>query len=168
MLIRYTKVVLAVFVTSISVIACTSNSVINPQWANYQSWQKANPEPITGASPFLGNVHRGSDGFRNIFVNDIGASVYFSDGPYEYPEGTVVVKEQTSSLRKLEEGKVDQTIMIKLAKGASPQTSDWGFARKLNDTINSGDSSDAKFCGGCHQIPATQGKDYLFTNASTF
>ena len=108
----------------------TDHTPISHYWENYQSWYKTSGnKPITGdETRFLGDTHRGETGYRVIYINDIGAAMNKIQGPYDYPEGTVIVKEQYKSLKSYESGRKPQlTIMIKLAEGSSPETGDWGY-----------------------------------------
>lgn len=78
----------------------------DPRWADYSSWTRINDEPITGDhTSILGNLHQGSDGFRDIYVNDVGRDTMLDpNGPYNYPVGTVIVKEQYSGQKAYERG----------------------------------------------------------------
>lgn len=127
------------------------------RWADYKSWTRANDVPSTGASPGLGAVHKGPEGGRFVYVNDIGRDTLLGDGPYQYPVGTVIVKEQYSSPAAAEAGTgLDTTISVKIAEGTGPETWHWstGFTKPAGAS---------QFCSGCHSIPFAE--DFVFSNA---
>lgn len=138
----------------------------DPRWADYKGWTRVTEEPSTGASPGLGAVHQGPEGYRVVYVNDVGADTILSEGDgsgdYDYPEGTVVVKEQypdeAAYLAGAEAGEVDVTVSLKVADGADP-AANWHWSTGYTDT-----AGDSAFCSGCHQIPIA--KDFVFSNAN--
>jgi hypothetical protein len=126
------------------------------RWADYKNWTQVS-EPTTGASPGLGAVHKGPEGYRVVFVNDIGKDTILGDGPYEYPEGTVVVKEQYDNEAAAISGTdAEVTVSLKVASGAGADT--WNWATSY--TATAGESA---FCSGCHSIPFA--KDFVFSNS---
>lgn len=144
---------------------------ISHYWEGYQTWYKTTGNlPVTGdETRFLGGKHRGEEGYRVIYINDKGAATNKGKAPYQYPEGTVVVKEQYKNKEGFKSGsKPDLTIMIKLAKGASRPTGDWGYITDFRRKIHSGKSSNAEFCGGCHRAANLKKNDYVFMNATTY
>ena len=138
----------------------------DPRWADYKGWTRVNDEPTTGQSPGLGTVHEGAEGYRVVYVNDVGRDTILSsgdaNGDYDYPEGTVVVKEQyedeAAYLAGAEAGEVDVTVSLKVADGAEP-AANWQWSTGY--TASAGDSA---FCSGCHSIPIA--KDFVFSNAT--
>jgi len=133
-------------------------SEADPRWADYKSWQTATVAPTTGASPGLGNVHKGPDGARHVYVNAVGAPVMTGEGPYEYPAGTVIVKEQYDSLAAYQAGETpDVTVSLKVAGGPKARQN-WQWA-----TGYKAEAGDSAFCSGCHSIPLAE--DFVFSNA---
>lgn len=133
----------------------------NAQWADYKNFTKVTAAgPLTGSEGGpLGNVHEGPSGYRDIYVNDIALPMYESDGPYKYPLGSVIVKEQYKNETKWNEQKLGGlTVMVKLKEGTSPETADWGFASSYKGSLTA-----SSFCFGCHAVG--QADDYLFTNS---
>jgi len=133
---------------------------------NYKSWYKVTKDkPNTGdPTGFLDSKHRGIKGYRVIYINKIGEEVSKGHAPYKYPAGTVVVKEEYKNESAWKANKKPSLkVMLKLKKGESPQTGDWGFAMSQKEKISMGTSKRAKFCGGCHVFAAS--KDYVFMNA---
>jgi len=122
-------------------------------WADYRSWYKANPEPNTGdPTGFLGGVHEGTRGFRDIYVNTTGERVNRGQSEFPYPPGSILVKESFANEQAYENrSSPDLTVMIKLANGASPETSDWEYVMG-GDGANrgTGTSGLATFCHSCH------------------
>lgn len=150
----------------------SSSSVEKPKdlYKDYKSWYQITKEPNTGdPTGFLGGMHRGENAYREIYINSVGESEHKSSAPYNYPEGTVVVKEQYKNESKWEKGSgAGLTVMVKLAQGESPETGDWGYIMPNflsfgNPKISKGTGKTAKFCGNCHLYAA--GNDYLFMNA---
>lgn len=154
-----------VLVGAAAVLAgCASVNSVNPfakadtRWADYKSWQTASEVPTTGPSPGLGNVHQGPDGVRVVYVNAAGAATLNGDGPYEYPEGTVLVKEQYASMADYDAGKTpDVTVSLKVANGPVARDN-WQWADSLKSS-----AGDSAFCSGCHSIPLAE--DFVFSNA---
>lgn len=108
--------------------------------------------------------HNGKSGFRDIYINDIGAAVQQGHAPYKYPEGTVLVKEAYKSKDALDDGeKFVLTVMIKQKAGSSPETGDWGFVMGAKGKVSTGTSKWAKFCANCHVFAASN--DYVFMHA---
>jgi len=132
---------------------------------NYQSWYKVTQDtPNTGdPTGFLDHKHGGTKAYRVIYINKIGEAVNRGHAPYKYPTGTVVVKEEYKNEAAWKKGKMrGLKVMVKLKKGESPETGDWGYAMSKKENISMGTSKRAKFCGGCHVFAAS--KDYLFMN----
>jgi len=137
------------------------NAAPNAQWADYKEFTKVTEgHVLTGSEGGpLGTVHQGPTGYRDVFVNDIALAVYQSEGPYKYPAGSVVVKEQYKNEINWQNQKLGGlTVMVKLSPGISPETGDWGFSSSYEGPLTA-----SAFCGGCHLV--AQADDYLFTNA---
>ena len=130
------------------------------RWADYKTWETASDTPSTGASPGLGAVHQGPDGYRMVYVNDVGRDVLKGDGPYEYPEGTVIVKEQYPDRAAFEAGTdPDVTVSLKVAGAEGGGKENWHWADSYK-----GKAGDSAFCSGCHSIPIAE--DFVFSNAA--
>ncbi len=143
----------------------TANTTLGNPWDGYESWTKiTKDEPNTGdPTGFVEKRHNGKDGYREIYINDIGAAVNQGHAPYKYPEGTIVVKESYKNKATWQKkGKKVLTIMIKQAEGTSPETGDWGYVMGAKGKISTGTSKWAKFCNRCHVYAAS--KDYVFMN----
>jgi len=145
----------------------TENSTIGNPWDGYTSWYKITKDgPNTGdPTGFIEkNRHGGEEGYREIYINDIGKEVNLGSAPYKYPEGTIVVKETYKDKATWEKkGKLVLTVMIKQADGTSPETGDWGYVMGAKGKLSTGTSKWAKFCTKCHVFAAS--KDYVFMNA---
>jgi len=72
----YRKVILlTVGLVCVTAIPITYAANADSRWADYKNWTKLNAKPITGDhTGVLGKLHRGSDGVRFVYVNDIGAA----------------------------------------------------------------------------------------------
>ena len=129
------------------------------RWADYEAWTRVTEEPSTGPSPGLGAVHRGPEGYRLVYVNDVGRDVMLGDGPYEYPAGTVVVKEQYADEAAWASGEgADVTVSVKVADVAGAGAANWRWADGYK-----GEAKESAFCAGCHSIPFAE--DFVFSNA---
>jgi len=137
----------------------------NP-WDNYRSWTKVTKEePNTGdPTGFVEKKHSGKMGYREIYINSIGAATQAGHAPYKYPEGTMIVKESYKNKAAYEKGsKYIVTVLVKQQAGTSPVTGDWGFVMGAKGKLSTGTSHWAKFCSSCHVYAA--GNDYVFMNA---
>lgn len=65
------------------------------------------------------------DKFFTVFVNDIGRDAMLKQIKPQFPEGAVIVKEKLSDRDSKNPELL--TVMIKLKKGASPETGDWEY-----------------------------------------
>lgn len=131
----------------------------DPRWADYKSWETASDTPSTGPSPGLGAVHKGPEGYRMVYVNDVGRDVLKGDGPYEYPKGTILVKEQYDDQAAYESGEgADVTVSLKVDDAAEGGAGNWQWAAGYKEA-----AGDDAFCSGCHSIPFAE--DYVFSNA---
>lgn len=131
----------------------------DPRWADYKSWTKLTEEvePTGDPTGFLGNVHMGREGYREVYVNDIGRDALLGSAPYNFPAGTVVVKEQYASKADWEaDRKAAHTISVKVAAGDEVSRDNWIWSDSYKGT-----AGESAFCAGCHTIAA--GSDYVFT-----
>lgn len=135
----------------------------DPRWADYKSWTKVNTTPITGDhSNFLGGMHEGTRGVRQVFVNSTGQAAALGGAPYSYPVGTVILKEQYSSQSALDSGRnPGVTIMVKVSDDAANPAENWAWSRGFGRSARVDDG----FCSGCHTIAAAS--DYSFSNAES-
>ena len=163
------KNLLFLIVASLCVImlaACLTNgsSKADSRWADYKNWTRLTEDKaLTGDTlRYLGKTHRAPDGYREVYVNDIGLKMVKSDGPYNYPVGTVLVKEQYKSKKAWEAKKnPEHTIMIKVTQSSGPEEKNWMWAAGLG-----GKAKENRFCSGCHYIAAKN--DFVFTNKEFF
>jgi len=143
------------------------NTILGNPWDGYTDWYKITKDaPNTGdPTGFIEkNRHGGVEGYREIYINDIGKEVNLGSAPYKYSEGTIVVKETYKNKVAWEKkGKLVLTVMIKQADGTSPETGDWGYVMGAKGKLSTGTSKWAKFCTKCHVFAAS--KDYVFMNA---
>lgn len=150
-------------------LSTTDTTPISHHWENYKTWYKSSgSEAITGdKTKFLGGKHRDVDGYRVIYINDVGVATNKRTRPYKYPEGTVIVKEQYKDASSYKnKRRPDLTIMIKLSEGESPETGDWGYTSGFKRKIHKNLSSQAKFCGDCHKAANLKKSDYVFINST--
>lgn len=160
-----TSAALVLGAVSIIVAGCAStpSGPADERWADFKSWTKINEAagPQTGdETRFLGNVHKGPKGYRDVYVNDIGAAALAGEGPYNFPEGTVVVKEQFNDQAAWESqtgGAV--TVSLKATGGEELSKDNWIWATGYNAK-----AGESQFCSGCHSIAAKT--DFVFTNGA--
>jgi len=153
-----------VLAATILVSACSTLTApfreADPRWADFKSWTKVTElEPSTGnPTGFLGGVHAGDEGYRDVYVNDVAKAVLEGSAPYNYPAGSVIVKEQFASKADWEAGrKPSHTISIKVAASDSLSKDNWNWADSYKGT-----AGESAFCSGCHSIAAKD--DYVFTH----
>lgn len=135
-------------------------------WDDYLSWHKVTAEPETGdPTGFLGDVHDGTNAYRQIYVNSTGEAVNKGEASFPYPQGTILVKESFNNLAALEARRnPDLTLMVKLAPGQSPGTADWEYVLGGNgNRRGTGDSGLGQFCFQCHLFAAAT--DFNFINS---
>lgn len=158
---NYLKPVVALSI-ALLFTACASkdySKIENNHWKNFKSWTKVTSlKPETGdVTGFLGDVHKGSKGYRDVFVNSIGEKALLGSAPYNFPKGTVIVKEQFDDLSAYEKQEAtDITVMVKLKDSDELSTENWGFADSQN-----GDITANNFCSSCHSIATND--DFIFT-----
>lgn len=131
----------------------------DPRWADYKSWTKVTElEPSTGnPTRFLGGVHMGDEGYRDVYVNDIAKEALLGTAPYNFPEGSVIVKEQFADQADWEANrKAAHTVSIKVAKTDELTKDNWIWADSYK-----GVAGESAFCAGCHSIAAKS--DFVFT-----
>lgn len=135
----------------------------DPRWADYKNWTRVTETHVSTGNPtnFLGGVHNGEEGYREVYVNDIAEATMLGSAPYNYPEGSVIVKEQYASKEDWEAGRgAAHTISIKVSQSETSQKSDWKWADSIKGAVK-----DSEFCAGCHSIAELRAQgDYVFTN----
>ncbi len=135
----------------------------DPRWADYKNWTKITEKPSTGNTQGLGGVHMGPEGYRDVYVNETGLAMITGEGPYDFPVGTVIVKEQFKDKAAWESGKgAAHTISLKVADNEGQNSDDWnwalGYTGKVQQTIAKPD------CVACHTIAnALNQSDYVFS-----
>jgi len=134
------------------------------RWADFRNWTKITEGRVSTGDPtrFIGNVHKGPEGYREVYVNDIGAAMLEGTGPYNFPEGTIIVKEQFDNKAAWEEGgKSGVTVSVKASASDELSADNWIWADSYT-----GKAGPSQFCAGCHAIAAKD--DYAFTNGAFF
>jgi hypothetical protein len=158
---NYFKPALALSV-AVLFTACASNDyskITNNNWKNFKSWTKVTSlKPETGdTTGFIGDVHKGSKGYRDVFVNSIGEKTLLGSAPYIFPKGTVIVKEQFDDLAAYEKQvATDITIMVKIKDSDALSPENWGFAESQDAEVKANN-----FCSSCHSIATND--DFIFT-----
>lgn len=164
----------AVIVGSASVFLAGCASV-NPfskpdeRWADFESWTKiteGHGEPTGDPSKLLGVVHKGENGYRDVYVNEVGKDVILGGAPYNFPVDTVVVKHQFDNKADWEAGKNGEvTVSIKAADDGTRNRDNWIWAAGYK-----GKAGPSDFCANCHTaaISPLFDSDYVFTTAEFF
>jgi len=133
------------------------------RWANYKDWTRVTENEVSTGNPtsFLGGVHSGDQGYREVYVNDVAKETLYGSAPYNYPEGSVIVKEQYANKADWEAKRdPEHTVSVKVSSSETSQKQDWMWA----DTFK-GKAKESEFCAGCHSIAELRGQgDYVFTN----
>lgn len=161
------KTLLFLAVVSLILVTCVStgsdpNATQAQAFSGYTGWSKVNSEPISGdATGFLGNVHGGPTGIREVFVNPIGKAVSDGEADLPYPKGTILVKESYDS-DDGEKGKLkDLTIMVKRESGYDSENGDWEYL-SVSATQKIKSQGPIKMCINCHK--AAESDDYVFSS----
>lgn len=135
----------------------------DPRWADYKNWTRVTADEVSTGNPtgFLGGVHMGDEGYREVYVNDVAKDTLYGSAPYNYPAGSVIVKEQFANKADWQAGrKAAHTISVKVSQSETSQKQDWMWADSFK-----GKAGESEFCAGCHSIAELRAKgDYVFTN----
>ena len=129
----------------------------------YPTWFQVNSEIITGdATGTLGrNVHQGSTGFRNVFVNPVGEAVITGDADTPYPAGTIFVKDSYAEQDGAMGDLADVTVMVKREAGFDPDNGDWEYML-LTNTLSVRNQGAIGMCISCHAAAAN--RDFVFAS----
>lgn len=153
-----------VVVASLLVASCSTLTApfkeADARWADFKTWTKVTDlEPSTGnPTGFHGNQHMGDEGYRDVYVNDIGKDALMGSAPYNFPAGTVIVKEQFANKANWEAGrKAAVTVSVKATASDTVAKDNWIWADSYKGT-----AGESAFCSGCHTIAAKD--DYVFTH----
>jgi len=159
------KKIYSILLMSFAVSGCVYLGIgdPDPRWADYKSWTLINTKPIdSDHSGFLGGLHQGPEGIRQVYVNEVGLETALGEAPYKYPVGTVFVKEQYSSQSAFDSGSSPgTTIMVKVSEDAANPAENWAWSRGYVGEAKTDDT----FCSACHTIATAS--DYSFSNATT-
>jgi hypothetical protein len=162
--IKSIKLLGTVVAISVGLTACATFGTADNRWVEYKTWTKITEGRVSTGDPtgFVGTVHAGPKGYRDIYVNKAALATNQGSAPYNYPIGSVLVKEQYKDKAAWEAQKSpDLTIMVKVAASDSPSVANWKFAAGYTGT-----AEDNAFCAGCHSIVAQN--DFVFTNEDFF
>ncbi len=163
---KYPSVKAAVLVVAASAVI-TGCASMNPfskpdeRWADYKNWTKTTEGKTGTGDPtgFIGNVHMGAEGYRDVYVNKVGEAALTGSAPYNFPAGTVIVKEQFENKAAWEAGKgAAITVSLKAKGGDEVSKDNWIWA----DSYKSKPGASV-FCSGCHSIAAKD--DFVFTHS---
>lgn len=145
-------------------VACAKIGKVDERWSDYQSWTMITEDRVITGDPTgaLGDVHEGLKGYREVYVNDVGLEVNQGSGPYRYPVGTVLVKEQYKNKAAWEKKKSPNlTIMVKVSDIEEEEEENWRFSTGLTKKAVKN-----TFCFDCHA--AALNDDIVFTNGNFF
>lgn len=134
------------------------------RWADYKSWTKITEGRTGTGDPtgFIGAVHKGPEGYRDVYVNAVGKEAIEGSAPYNYPAGTVIVKEQFDDKAAWESGsKPGITVSLKVTDSHAPDKANWIWSDSYKGT-----AGQSAFCSSCHSIATV--KDFVFTNGDYF
>lgn len=161
------KAIVVVGAASAFITGCASVNPFakaDPRWAEFKSWTKVTEgtEPTGDPSKLLGVVHKGENGYRDVYINDVGKDALLGAAPYNYPEGTVIVKHQFDNKADWEAGENgDVTVSLKSADDGSRNKDNWVWAAGMK-----GKAGPSDFCSGCHTAALSlYDSDFIFTTA---
>jgi hypothetical protein len=124
------------------------NADITPDFHDYTSWTKVNPNPIKGHETFV-----------NIYVDDSAKDIYLSDSGETFPECAMIVKTHLVSAE--DETITAVTVMVKMPAGYDPDHNDWWWGMYDKDGKVAEMSGKVAVCIACHQPVADA--DYVFS-----
>lgn len=134
------------------------------EFSNYLNWEKVNNEVITGdVIGILGPAHQRAQGFREIYVNDIGKEVSSGEKSYPYPSGSIILKESFKADNGKKGDLADITIMVKREDGYDPENGNWEYFM-ANSQLKVSKQGKIGMCIGCHS--AVSSTDYTFWDSS--
>ncbi len=115
---------------------------------NYREWSQTVPDTIRGQVPGHG------DTLRRIYINDVGTAVVTTEDEngavdYDYPAGTVIVKEAFNEEPTTNESPDAITAMVK-SPGTDEARGGWIWISKDPET-GAEDRSLGDFCLTCHE-----------------
>lgn len=161
------KAVVIVGATSAFITGCASINPFakaDPRWADFKTWTKVTEgtEPTGDPSNLLGAVHKGENGYRDVYVNDIGKEALLGAAPNNFPEGSIIIKHQFDNKADWEAGKNgDVTVSIKSADDGTRTKDNWTWAAGLKAK-----AGPSEFCAGCHTAAlGLYDSDFVFTTA---
>lgn len=155
-------IVLTAGICSIVLTGCAALNIggtADPRWADFRSWTKVTDGETGDPTKFIGNVHRGPTGYRNVYVNAEGMDTINVSDARSFPVGTVIVKEQFKNESSWKSGKGGgATVALKVSGSVdeAPSADNWIWADSLT-----GKAEANAFCSGCHTIALQH--DYMFT-----
>ena len=163
MYIKKKTIAVAATICSLAVLAgCAALNIggtADPRWAEFRSWTKVTDGETGDPTNFIGNVHAGPTGYRDVYINNDGLDTINVSDPRSFPVGTVLVKEQFKTKSAWESGEGGAvTVGLKVAggEGDAPAAANWIWADSLKSTAKAN-----AFCSGCHTI--AQRHDFMFT-----
>jgi len=161
------KTIVVVGIAGAFLTGCASINPLakpDPRWADFKNWTKVTEgtEPTGDPSKLLGVVHKGENGYRDVYVNDIAKDALLGPAPNDYPEGSVIVKHQFDNKADWEAGKNgDVTVSIKSADDGTRNKDNWTWAAGMKAKAGPSD-----FCSGCHTAALSlYDSDFVFTTA---
>jgi len=125
---------------------CSAETI--PNFADYATWTKVNPEPIKGHETFV-----------NVYVDDAAKDIYLSASGETFPECARIVK--THLMGDDSETVTAVTIMVKMPAGYDPENNDWWWGMYDKDGKVAQMSGKVQVCLACHKPAAAD--DYVFS-----
>ncbi len=131
----------------------------DPRWADYKNWHKITEGRVGTGDPtgLIGNVHKGREGYREVYVNDIGKDALTGTAPYNFPAGSIVIKEQFANKAAWEAQKGGEVTVSLKVKDGTGSADNWEWAAGYT-----GKAGPSQFCAGCHT--AAIASDFVFTH----
>jgi hypothetical protein len=160
------RLVAAAFAVALAtaLVACVTGGDRTPvaEFADYQTWTRVNTETITGdVTAMLGRAHEGNEGFREVYVNELGRPVALGGTALPYPAGTILVKESLGADGTGSKGELSNlTIMVKREGGYDPDNGDWEYVMTTPATLVRMQGK-LGMCINCHA--AARDSDFVFT-----
>lgn len=156
---------ISMLLLSVLIAGCSStrdyDGSADSRWSNFKSWTKITQDRTGTGDPtgLVSSVHKGREGYRDVYVNNVALATIQGSAPYQYPLGSVIVKEQfVNKAAFLAQKPTDLTIMVKVADSGNVEAKNWAWSEGYKAPLK----TDNAFCSGCH-IAALK-DDFVFTN----
>lgn len=86
--------------------------------------------------------------FRSVYVNRVGFSIYFTEAPPRFPEGSVIVREKLAASDS--STPLSLVVMVKRGAGFNPAGGDWEYISLNGEGTIVRERGPLASCQSCH------------------